>query len=133
MSNTHDLRALTHFQHHLAFHHHKFPYPRHPLSNLPLRTRRLYLLFPSLENVKMQKHLSIPVFYISTNDLQNLEQSRTKSHGFSPICKPVRLMPGTNMLWHKFSKRCSGTTLQMRSYRKYNTDLATPINEQQCS
>ena len=93
----HDLRALAHFQPHLAFHCHKFPYSKHHLPDLSLRIQRLHLPSPFLENVKTRKRSCIHVSSISTVNHRNSERNKTKLLGFYHMCKPAQLVLGVSM------------------------------------
>ena len=101
----HDLWALAHFQPHLTFHCHKFPYPKHHLSDLSLRIQRSCLLYLFLANVRIPKHSFIHVSSTSTVVLLNSARSKTRSHGSCPTCKPVQPKHGENMSWLRYLRR----------------------------
>ena len=128
----HDLWALIHSQPHLDSLLHKSLYHIHPLSDLSSRIQRSHSPYPFLESAKIPKCSFTHAYYTSTDAHQNSELNKIKSHGFCHTCKPDQLVLGANMSWHKFSKRCYGTTWLMNYCKKSRDDSATPINEQLC-
>ena len=101
----HDLWAPAHYQLHHAFPHLKFPYPKHLLPDLHLRTQRLRHPFLFQANERTLKLSSTCVFYISTDTHLNLAWNRTRSHGSCLTCKPAQLTPGTNTSWPRSLKK----------------------------